>query len=196
MIDEKHEQSLKQRHKEWEEEEKEHGHSISSAVLHAPHAGKAINIIDTPGYPDFVGPSIKAIPSAETALVVISASAGIETNTRKLYALAEQARLPRVIVINKIDSDNIDIPELLKAIKETFGPQCRLANLPAQNKKSVIDCIENKTGDSPLGERHRRSVQCTPRQHQPHLCHAPHRGKLPGDTSRGGRGDDAAATDG
>ncbi|MBN1806238.1 MAG: elongation factor G [Sedimentisphaerales bacterium] len=133
------------------EEEKEHGHSISSAVLYVTHVGKTINIIDTPGYPDFVGSSIKAIPAAETAVVVISASAGIETNTRKLYTLAEQTGLPRVIVINKFDSDNIDIPELLKTIKETFGQQCRVANLPASDSLSVIDCIENSQGDSPIG---------------------------------------------
>ncbi len=134
------------------DEEKKHGHSISSAIVHAEHAGKTINIIDTPGYPDFAGPAIKSIPAAETALIVISASAGIETNTRKLFDVAAEVGLPRIIVINKIDSDNIDLPELLKQIKETFGPQCRLANLPAQDKKSVIDCIENKSGDSPLGD--------------------------------------------
>jgi elongation factor G len=134
------------------DEEKEHGHSISSAVVHTEHAGKTINIIDTPGYPDFVGPTIKSIPAAETALIVISASAGIETNTRKLFDVAAEVGLPKIIVINKIDSDNIDLPELLKQIKETFGPQCRLANLPAEDKKSVIDCIENKSGDSPLGD--------------------------------------------
>jgi elongation factor G len=134
------------------DEEKEHGHSISSAVVHVAYAGKTINIIDTPGYPDFVGPAIKSIPATETALIVISASAGIETNTRKLFDIAAEVGLPRIIVINKIDSENIDLSELLKQIKETFGPQCRLANLPAQDKMSVIDCVENKAGDSPLGD--------------------------------------------
>jgi len=64
------------------DEEKEHQHSISSAIVHANHNGKLINIIDTPGYPDFTGPAITAIPAAETAVIVISASAGIETNTQ------------------------------------------------------------------------------------------------------------------
>jgi elongation factor G len=134
------------------DEEKEHGHSISSAVVNTAHAGKTINIIDTPGYPDFVGPAVKAIPAAETALIVISAAAGIETNTRKLFDLATEAHLARIIVINKIDAENADLPELLKDIKETFGPQCRPANLPAADKNSVIDCIENTSGDSPLGD--------------------------------------------
>jgi len=132
------------------DEEKLHQHSIQSAVIHIEHAGKLINIIDTPGYPDFVGPAIKAIPAAETAAIVISAAAGIETNTRKLFKLAADADIPRFIVVNKIDADNIDLPALVKAIQETFGPQCRCANMPASDSASVIDCIENDAGDSPL----------------------------------------------
>jgi elongation factor G len=132
------------------DEEKEHLHSIASSAIHANYAGKLINLIDTPGYPDFMGPAIKAIPAAETAVIVVSASAGIETNTRKLYASAEQAGLARVIVINKIDADNADLPELVKLLQETFGPQCRCANLPSQDKASVIDCLTASQGDSPV----------------------------------------------
>ncbi len=132
------------------DEEKEHQHSIASAVVHAEHNGKLLNIIDTPGYPDFIGPAIKAIPAAETAVIVVGAAAGIETNTRKLFKLAADANLPKVFVVNKIDVENIDLPRLIKNIQETFGSQCRCANLPAADKASVIDCIENETGDSPL----------------------------------------------
>jgi len=132
------------------DEEKEHQHSIKSALANIIHAGKLINIIDTPGYPDFIGPAIKAIPAAETAVIVISAPAGIETNTRKMFELAAEANMPRLIVINKMDAENVAYPELIKGIQETFGSQCRCANLPAADKASIIDCIENETGDSPL----------------------------------------------
>jgi elongation factor G len=132
------------------DEEKEHQHSIASAVVHAEHNGKLINIIDTPGYPDFIGPSIKALPAAETAIIVIGASAGIETNTRKLFESAAKANMPKVIVVNKIDAENIDFAALIKNIRETFGSQCRCANLPAADKSSVIDCVGNETGESPV----------------------------------------------
>ena len=132
------------------DEEKEHQHSIQSALVHINHAGKLINIIDTPGYPDFIGPAIKAIPAAETAIAVISAAAGIETNTRRMFELAAKANMPRLIVINKMDAENVDFPELIKSIQETFGSQCRCANLPGADKASIIDCIENESGDSPL----------------------------------------------
>jgi elongation factor G len=116
------------------------------------YGGRLINVIDTPGYPDFIGSAINAIPAAETAVVVISAAAGIETNTRKLFELATKANVPRVIVINKIDVENADLPELLKNIQQTFGSKCRCANLPVGDKASVIDCIENDSGDSPIGD--------------------------------------------
>ena len=132
------------------DEEKEHQHSIQSAIVNIQHAGKLINIIDTPGYPDFIGPSIKSIPATETAIIVISAAAGIETNTRKMAELAAKADIPRLIVINKMDAENVSLPELIKNIQATFGSQCRCANLPGADKASIIDCIENESGDSPL----------------------------------------------
>ncbi|MCP4611935.1 MAG: elongation factor G [Planctomycetes bacterium] len=132
------------------DEEKEHQHSIQSAIVNIQHAGKLINIIDTPGYPDFIGPSIKSIPAVETAIIVISAAAGIETNTRKMAELAAKSDIPRLIVINKMDAENVSLPELIKNIQATFGSQCRCANLPGVDKASVIDCIKNESGDSPL----------------------------------------------
>ncbi|HON90553.1 MAG TPA: elongation factor G [Sedimentisphaerales bacterium] len=132
------------------DEEKEHQHSILASIVHAQFNGKLINLIDTPGSPDFVGPAIAAMPAAETAIIVINAASGIETNTRKLFALAAELGKPRMIVINKIAAENVDMPELIKNIQETFGSQCRCANLPAADRKSVIDCIENTAGDSPV----------------------------------------------
>ena len=132
------------------DEEKEHQHSILSALVHTNHAGTLINIIDTPGYPDFIGPAITVIPAAETAVIVISAAAGIETNTRKMFELAAKADMPKIIVVNKMDAENVDFPELIKNIQESFGPQCRCANLPGSDKASIVDCIENESGDSPV----------------------------------------------
>ena len=132
------------------DEEKEHQHSILASLVYTDYSDTLINVVDTPGYPDFIGPAIKSIPAAETAVIVISASAGIETNTRKLFELASKADMPKIIVINKIDSENVEFPELIKNIQETFGSQCRCANLPSQDRNSVIDCIENQTGDSPV----------------------------------------------
>jgi elongation factor G len=134
------------------DEEKEHQHSILAAAVHVQHDGKLINLIDTPGYPDFCGPAIMSIPAAETALIVVSAAAGIETNTRKMFQMATDAGKARVIVINKLDSENVDLAELVGAIQESFGPPCRCANLPGPDKGAVVDCIMNDSGDAAFGD--------------------------------------------
>jgi elongation factor G len=133
---------------DFDDEEKQRQHSIHSSLLYAEHKGKHINIIDTPGYPDFVGAALQSVSVAEAAIVVISAPAGIEINTRKLFAAATAANKARIIVINKMDAENTDLGGLIKSIQTTFGSQCRCANLPTADKASVIDCIANDSGDS------------------------------------------------
>jgi elongation factor G len=109
-----------------------------------------INIIDTPGYPDFVGGALPTIPAADTAIIVISAANGIGMNTRKMFQAATAAGKARMIVVNRIDAENVDLSELIGQIQETFGTQCRCANLPGADKSSVIDCIVGHTGQSPV----------------------------------------------
>ncbi|MCD6394804.1 MAG: GTP-binding protein, partial [Planctomycetes bacterium] len=135
---------------DFDDEEKQRGHSIHSALAHANYGGKLINIIDTPGYPDFVGAALLSIPAAEAAVIVVSASSGIEMNTRKLFAAATKAGKPRIVVINKMDAENADLGALVGALQETFGASCRCANLCAADKTSVIDCLANDQGDSPV----------------------------------------------
>jgi elongation factor G len=135
---------------DFDEEEKLRQHSIHSALAYAEYKDKLINIVDTPGYPDFIGAALQSIPAAEAAVIVISAPAGIEINTRKLFAAATNAGKSRIIVINKMDAENTDITSLIKSIQESFGPQCRCANLPNASKDAVIDCIANDSGESPV----------------------------------------------
>lgn len=115
---------------DFDEEEKQHKYTISSSLIHFTFAGKAFTVIDTPGYPDFIGQVIGSLRAVETAVVVINATAGIEVNTRKVFALAGDEGLGRVIVINKLDHDNVRFPELVDAIQETFGKKCVLMNVP------------------------------------------------------------------
>ncbi len=131
--------------------EKERQHSVDPALAFIEHAGKTINIIDAPGYPDFIGGAITSIGGADTAVIVISATAGIEVNTRRLYKAAKAAGLPIAFVITKIHGENIDLQELMHSIHETFGSNCQDMNLPANGGKVVIDCFANTEGDSDWG---------------------------------------------
>lgn len=135
---------------DYDDEEKSRHNSIHSALIHATYGGKLINIIDAPGYPDFIGPALLSLAAVETAVVVVSAPSGIELNTRKLFEAAAKQGLARIIVINKIDAENAELGELVANLQQTFGSQCRCVNLPAANKTTLIDCIVNDKGDSPV----------------------------------------------
>ncbi len=111
-------------------QEKDRGMSIDSAVVHVNYKGKEINLIDTPGYPEFVGQVICSLAAADTVLLTISAPAGIQLNTRKVWDMAKSAGLARVILINKMDGENIDFLGLLDQIKENFGSECAPVFLP------------------------------------------------------------------
>ncbi len=115
---------------DFDDEEKQHKYSIEATVVHFDHAGKHFQVIDTPGYPDFIGQAIGAMRGVDTAAIVINAQSGIEVNTRRVFAEAEKAGLGRMIVVNKMDSDNIDFPALIKSIKELFGNACVPLNVP------------------------------------------------------------------
>ena len=115
---------------DFDEEEKHHKHSIEASLVHFDHAGKRFNVIDTPGYPDLVGQMIGALRAVETSLIAIDAHAGIKVNTRRAWSEAGKAGCGRVIVITKLDTDNIDFPGLIDSIKEVFGNSCALLNVP------------------------------------------------------------------
>jgi elongation factor G len=113
-----------------DEEAKHHKHTITSTVAHFSHAGKHVNLIDTPGYPDFIGQVIGALRAVETAIVVLSAGAGIEVNTRRTFNQAGQEGLGRMVVVNKCDLDNINFDRILESLQDTFGSACVPMNLP------------------------------------------------------------------
>jgi elongation factor G len=115
---------------DFDEEEKKHKYSIDSSVLHLDYQGKRVHLIDTPGKPDFVGQALGGLNAVDTAIIVISATAGIQVNTRRMFNEAGKRGLARMIVINKLDSDNIHFDDLLKNIRDTFGKACVLFNAP------------------------------------------------------------------
>ncbi|QDT00114.1 elongation factor G [Adhaeretor mobilis] len=115
---------------DFDEEEKHHHHSVEATLAHFDHAGKHFNVIDTPGYPELVGQMIGSLRAVETALIVVDAHAGVKVNTRRAWREAEEAGCGRILVLTKIDADNVNIPEIVASLQETFGPSCLPLNLP------------------------------------------------------------------
>ena len=128
--------------------EKELGHSLNTALASFEHQGVRVYLADTPGYPDFAGQAISALAAVDTALVVINAQTGIELSTERMMQWSAERGLCRMIVINKIDCDNLDLPKLIGEIRERFGKQCMLLDLPAHDRRDVVEVLGHDGGDS------------------------------------------------
>ena len=109
---------------DFDEEEQERQHSIYATVLRTECNGKQIQIIDTPGYPDFLGEVATGTAPADVAVLCVSAAAGIGVNTRRAWDIAEKYGIPKAIIITKIDSDSGDYDKVLASLQETFGNNC------------------------------------------------------------------------
>ncbi len=136
---------------DFEKEEREHHHSVYSALLYATHQGKRINLLDLPGASDLIGQAIACFPAAETMVLVMDPEAGVDSMSRRLVKLAHDLDLPVAVVANKIDGNVGLLAGFLSELKETFGRGCLPINLPANGGKAVVDCLLNGEGESDLG---------------------------------------------
>ncbi|HVU63550.1 MAG TPA: elongation factor G [Phycisphaerales bacterium] len=149
------------------DEERHHKHSLQPSIVHLTHDGHEVNLIDTPGLMDFIGHAIACIPAVETVAVVIDTIRGIETASRRLMAIAEDRKLPRMVIVNKVDHPEAEIEMLVEQVREAFGAICLPINLPTPDGKDVINVFEHDGKDSKgdqtlfssVHEAHRRIVE-------------------------------------
>lgn len=138
---------------DWTDDARKHGHSLSSSVAHYERNGKLVTLIDSPGLADFFGQAISSLPAAGMVGVVIDAGKGIETNTRRIMATAQQRNIPRMIIVNKIDDAQADLEALVARLRDTFGSVCVPVNLPNANRDGVVDVLgENTSGNTLFGD--------------------------------------------
>ena len=147
---------------DFEPQEQQLQHSLDVAFASMDHGGKHINLLDTPGYPDFIGRTISALSAVETVAVTIDAQIGIDHTTQRLMELAGNRGLCRAIIVNKIDAEGVDLSGLLEQIQTDFGDECLPLNLPSDNGRSVVDCFfspaAGETDFSSVDEAHTRIV--------------------------------------
>jgi elongation factor G len=130
--------------------EKDYQHSLNSAIASLDFDGVHVNILDTPGDPDFRGQALAAMGAAETAVIVVNAANGIEMSTRRLMRRARQRQRCRIIVINRMDAEGANLEQLVHDIREEFGAQCLPINLPADNGATVRDCFFKSDGETDI----------------------------------------------
>ena len=126
---------------DFDPQEKASGHSLDPSICHLQYEGCHVNLIDTPGYPDFLGRTLSVLPAVETAAIVINAQTGIESVTHRIMEAAAKRKLCRLIIVNRIDAGEIDLSGLLSQIREAFGKECLPINLPSQQGQKVVDCF-------------------------------------------------------
>ena len=111
-------------------DEIERQYSINLALAHAEWNGVKINLIDTPGYLDFIGDAIAGIAAADSALVVVSATAGVEVGTEKAWEYATERGIPRLFFLSLLDKENADFEKVFRDIKETLTPKVVPIEIP------------------------------------------------------------------
>ncbi|HOG63501.1 MAG TPA: elongation factor G [Sedimentibacter sp.] len=133
---------------DFDKEEKERQVSIGTSVIPIEYKDTKINFLDTPGYFDFVGEVYGALRVADSAVLVIDASSGIEVGTEKAWKYLEQRNMPRIIFINKLDKENIKFDELLDNLRDTFGKKVIPFTLPIGKGENIDGYMDILKGQS------------------------------------------------
>ncbi len=124
--------------------EKERGNSIFAKLLHAPWKGYKINILDTPGYDDFAGETISTLRVADTGVILLNASAGVEVGTDIIWEYTDQFKTPTIFLINKIDHPKADFDLTVREAKKHFGSNVVLVQYPLSTGpgfNAIIDVL-------------------------------------------------------
>ena len=126
---------------DYQPSEKERQMSIFSSLLHAEWNEHKINIIDTPGYPDFVGEVVAAVRVADTAIFVMNAQEGVEVGTELAWAAATENQKPAMFVINQIDRPQADVESLITQMRDRFGSGITVIQFPGGAPNELIDVL-------------------------------------------------------
>ena len=133
---------------DFDPQEKRLQHSIDTAICSFDCKANHFTMVDTPGYPDFIGRAFAVLESVESAAIVISAAAGVDTLTERLMEFAQDRGLCRLIIVNKIDSRDAHPERVLAELRAHFGAECLPLNLPSGGGTSVVDCFFHPDGEA------------------------------------------------
>ncbi len=132
---------------DFEPEEIKRKISINLALLPFDWNNTKFNIVDTPGYPEFVGEVKAALQVVEAAVIIVNANSGIEVGTERAWRFAEEEQLPRIIFVNKMDRENTDFSRTVGEIQKYFGNHCIPLQIPVGSQsalRGIIDLLKMK----------------------------------------------------
>ena len=122
--------------------EQERGNSIFSKLMHTKWRGYKINILDTPGYDDFVGEVVSALRVADTGVMVLNAAMGVEVGTDIIWEYTEKFRTPMIFAVNKLDDDSADFDKTVQQAKDHFGSKVTVVQYPRQQGAGFHEIID------------------------------------------------------
>lgn len=143
-------------------DEIERGISINTSILHLKYDDHLINLLDTPGYADFVGEVLAALRAVDGVILTICASSGVEVGTERVFKFAEERNLPVLIFVSRCDKENVNLDKILDEIKESFGQNCLPFSLPdgsGSNLKGVYSIFEKDKAPDALKSKLDESYQ-------------------------------------
>jgi elongation factor G len=141
---------------DWDEDEQRRQMTISSSLAHLEWQGRKINLIDTPGEPSFQGEMVSSIRVVEGALIVVSGVMGVEVQTSRVWARAEELGLARVFFVNMLDRERADFFRVLNAIQSQLSPRAVAIHLPIgveHELTGVVDLLHMVAYTSPEGQQ-------------------------------------------
>jgi len=140
---------------DFDDEEKRRNISLNLAILPIEWEGCKINVLDTPGYTDFVGEVKSSVKVAEAAVVVVDAISGIEVGTELVWNFAAEENLPRLVVVNKMNRENVDLGRVMDSLEESFDQNFVPIHLPigkAEDFSGVVDLVKMQALIGPEGK--------------------------------------------
>ena len=132
---------------DYNEDEIERQVSINTSLLHGEWKSNKINMIDTPGFSDFFGDVVSGMRAADIMMITVSAANGVEVGTERVRELADKYEMPRFYVINKTDRENVNFTQILDELKDRFGKQITIVQMPIESGPSfhrVVDILKQK----------------------------------------------------
>ena len=126
---------------DYDKEETKRHFSIHTSLIPIPWGDVKINILDTPGYFDFIGEVEEAVSAADAAIIVVSGKAGIETGTKRAWNLCEKYKLPRMIFVTDMDIDNASYRQVVEDLQELYGKKIAPFHLPIRENTQFVGYV-------------------------------------------------------